>query len=354
MLSGTKPKPNEAPATVQMTGNVFEDALRAARSGDPQTARQLVAGVRGETPPFPGAFDFLLGRCLAEASVDLEESIELLRRAIGLSPKNIMAPHVLTLALMRAGRVAEASDMLKSDGLPHDEILLSHLALTMEMQARPWPAALPSAWPPWPTQLGPDPARPISPIDEARENTPLPPVEMTRAQRKELNSIVNRLEKMLHEHRAMEVLREVNAALSSGLDSAELQLLGGLAAEEGGDPVRARVHLAYALTMENHMLMARTFLGRVYWRTGWNELATDLWRSLPIEGPDDYGRHYHLALAHETASDRPAAMLAMHTALRDFFIETREFHIERAKWRWLHFVGSPASPIANGGGSKTS
>src|SRR5690606_24677617 len=96
----------------------------------------------------------------------------------------------------------------------------------------------------------------------------------------------------------IELIREVTAAMGAGLVSSDLHLLGGLAAEEGGDGERARAHLALALDLDPGQLIAQTFLGRVYWRNGWNELAEAIWRNLPVEGPDDFGRHYHLALLH--------------------------------------------------------
>lgn len=324
----------------------WEEALAAARLGDLDTARRL-CGEAGESPaPFPRAYDYLLGRCLAEAGRELEESASLLTRAIEAYPKNILTSHVLTLTLMRSGRTDEAAQLLEKKGLPHDEALLTQVTLTMEMQCRAWPDAPMAGWPPWPPQLGHDPAHPPPPMDEHATPVPTVPPAMRIGGRRELRSLLGKLEKMLSDHEPVEVMREVGAAFGSGLESGELHLVCGLASEEGGDAVRARVHLSLALAMEPSLLLARTFLGRVYWRSGWNELAEDLWRSLPVEGPDDFGRHYHLSLAHEAAGRREAALVAMRVALRDYFVETREFYIERALWRWLHRRSSIVSQTA--------
>jgi tetratricopeptide (TPR) repeat protein len=153
-------------------------------------------------------------------------------------------------------------------------------------------------------------------------------------------------EKLLMKGRAVEIARGVVAALAGGLDDPEIHFIGGLVAEDVGDEPRARAHLARALIMEPSMLMARTALGRVYWRSGRLEAATDLIRSLPVEGPEDYGRHYHLALAHESAGDRAAALEAMHLALRDFFIETFDFHIRRIFDGWLRRVAAASEATA--------
>lgn len=331
MPSGTKP--NGQLEIVPASKQSWDRALRAARLGDSDVALEICEALAREEPPFPGAHEYLRARCLAEAGVELDTAIELARQVLEIDQGNVLAPHVLALALMRAERLQEAAEAIERHGLPHDEALLMQTTLTMEMQCRPWPKALPEDWPPWPPQLGPEPGSEPPAYGESPTLVTAAPA-MNRAQRRQVRSIVGELDNLLGEHKPARLLREVAGALGAGLDSAEIELMAGIAAEEGGDPERARAHLSLSLAMEPNQLLGRTFLGRVYWRAGWNDLAEDLWRSLPVEGPDDFGRHYHLALAHEAAGRRAEALEAISIALRDFFIDAREFYIERALARW--------------------
>lgn len=317
-------------------------ALDHARRQEVEAARDAVAQVSRAPEPFPAAHDYLLGRCLAEAGAHLDEAIERLQSFLRHNSRNQLAEAVLGLALLRAGRHAEASEIFERRGLPHDETLLAQIMLTMENVRRPWPERLREDWPRWPDQLGPDPRVPVSPLDETDPDIiPLPsPEELDRAQKKELEELIAGIDEEFFylQRPPSELIREVNAALSAGLHSAEFHLLAGAISEEGGDGVRARVHLATALDMAPDLLHARALLGKVYWRSGWLDLAEDLLRSLPASGPDDYGRFYYLALVHEAKGDRPAALHSMGIALRDFYVDTYELIVERSFRRWVQWV----------------
>jgi len=329
----------------------WHDALAAARNSQVRHVRLICQNLARKPPPFPGALELLLGRCLAEAGQDLDEAIQLLRGAQEANPRNVTLPHVIALAHLRLGQNREAAALFKKHGLPHDSFLLAQVALTLEIQLRPLPDSPPDDWPDFPPQFAaiadtavfiaatetgpPDPADPLVP--PSRPMSPEP--KMSWAQQHDLGNRLTRWEKCYENFESKQIVQEVNQAMRDGLGGDDLHLLAGLACEEGGDALRARLHLARCIELEPNQLMARTYLARVYWRSGWIELAEDLWRSLPIEGPDDYGRHYHLALAHEAAGRRADALEAFMVALADFYMETREFYIERTYRRWLRRLG---------------
>jgi tetratricopeptide (TPR) repeat protein len=313
--------------------------LEFARRGDRVRAFEGCEAFEREAEPFPGAALFLRGRCLTELGEDLAEAIRLLEAAIEIDPRNVLTPTVLALAWLRSGDTRRAADYFREHGLPHDDDLLGQIMLTIELAGRPWPDALPEGWPPWPALLGPDPTRFSPPMDEDATTEPPPPSKLGRAERRELTALMNRLEVDFMERSPLQLAREVSAAMGAGLNSSDLHLLGGLACEEGGDGLRARAHLSLSLDLEPAQTISRTLLGRVYWRNGWNDLAEAVWRNLPVEGPDDFGRHYHLALLHEGNGDRGAAAEAMRVALHDFYVDTREIFIERVFRRWLRREG---------------
>lgn len=326
----------------------WETALNAARAGDSARAEEICARTARDSVPFPGAHDYFLGRCFAEAGDRLDEAEALLRRVLEVDPENLMTPYVLGLALLRAGRWKEAAEIFEDKGLPHDDTLLAQVLLTLESRLRLLPGQLHVDWPAWPPQLGLDPTQGRLPYDEATprhlDNFP----EISRSQKRDLEKLMAKLSEEFMERSPVELIREVSATLRAGLYNSELHLLGGLACEEGGDPVRARAHLALSLQLEPSLLLARTYLGRAYWRCGWFDLAEAVWRSLPVEGPDDYGRHYHLALVHEAQGRPEDALYAMGVALRDFYVESRELFAERVFRAWLRYVrdgldGSPPS-----------
>ncbi len=336
------PPPSSAPAS-------WQSALAASRNGNIAVAREICAELSLRPPPFAGGHELLLGRCLAEAGADAPEAVDLLLRARELAPENLSIPHALALALLRAGRSSEAAVILKNQGLPHDSSLLAQIALMIESEIRPWPERLPNNWPDWPAQWRetalpePTPAQDTAPTSIPVPILPIPPIppipKLTRGQKRELGKRLIQIESDFMEYRTREAMIAVNEAMDAGLEDPSLHFVAGLAAEQGGDGPRARRHLARLLDAEPNAMLGRAFLARVYWRNGWNDLAEDLWRSIPIEGPDDYGRHYGLALAHEAAGRHADALAAMQLGLRDFFMETREFHLERAFQRWLAFVG---------------
>lgn len=341
--------------------------LEAARLGDLDQAR-----LGRQLDPSGPLADYFYGRSLTEAGVELEVAIPCLQRAAAAEPNNPLIIQTLALALARSEYVtnrAAAAEIWKKEGLPLDLDLLGQVSLTLEAQTRPWPAA-PTPEPPWPAGLpepGPEPAEvPVAPAAETGE-TPAPQAEAAPAPgeagpmatdpeapapgcdkmtqvpatkkmgilaRWRLGREIGRLEEALMEHHTTRVLEKTAALMGRGMDSAELHLVAGLAAEEAGLPRRARAHLSRADRLEPGMFLARTWLGRIYWRCGWHELALALWRSVPVEGPYDYGRHYHLALAHEALGNRAAALTAMGIAMDQFYFDTRHFHIKRALWAW--------------------
>ncbi|HOE97576.1 MAG TPA: hypothetical protein PLS90_00815 [Candidatus Sumerlaeota bacterium] len=333
----------------------WHQALAAARGGDLDPARRLHA----ELPDDP-LNDYFFGRCLAEAGVELDRASELLRRAVTAEPKNPLFNQTLALALIRrqlpADR-AEAIDLLTRFGLPHELDLLGQLALTLEAQTRPWPAHSPAAEIPWPNGLPSpqlDPAPPPDPtpqpIDQPAEQDNLSPSPGTEGRRNSTPlargkapaaTDLKRLERLLVSHQPLDALQLVGAVLDRGREDAYLHLGGGVAAELAGDPLRARAHLTRALELDPRQMLARAWLGRIYWRSGWWDLAAAVWRSLPVEGPYDHGRHYLLALALDGKSDRKAALAAMATALKEFFYDTFHFSIQDAWRRWRDQAAAP-------------
>jgi hypothetical protein len=340
-----------------LISDAWHPALEAARFGDLQPARELHANRAGAQP----LLDYFFARALTEAPADAPDqyprAVALLEEALRAAPKNPLIHQTLALALARcaepAGR-ARAIEFWRREGLPHDLDLLAQTALTLEEQLRPLPETPPDGAIPWPESL-PHPAPmdrdilspPAEPTADESPEDPAPdlpapePLEPAGPSRR-INRAIGQLESMLLKYQNLEAMTLAASLLDEGLLAGELHLAGGMAAEEAGAPERARAHLARALRMQPQMLMARTLLGRVYWRLGWVDLALDLWRSLPVEGPYDNGRHYHLALGHAALGDRPAALALMRLALADFFYDTRHFSIKRAFDRWA----APASRMA--------
>ena len=331
----------------------WHGARAAARHGElgPAAAARAVDG--------SGALaDYFHARCLAEAGVALDEAIALLRPLSEGRRRNLLAAQTLALALARLdepGAAREAATIWRREGLPHSADLLGQVALTLEEQARPWPADSPAMELGWPPSLPareeflhpPAPPLALTSADQpASPDNPEPPgrANLTQAdatiqpwwgRRWRLGRVVDRMENFLAHDRALDALRLGTDALQAGDPIPELHAMCGIVADAAGDAVRARAHLATALAMEEGLLLARTHLGRAYWRSGWTDAAMAIWRSLPVEGPYDHGRHYHLALGHQTLGDRPAAALAIEIALGDFFFDMRHYYISHALRRWL-------------------
>lgn len=337
MAAGTDSTPRSGPA------RAWGPALEAARRRDLPSARERIEVVRSAPPAFPGAHELLEGLCLVESGDAEPESVALaverLTRARALDPSNVLAPHALALALMRAGRNREARELFERHRLPHDLNLLACVALRIEADLRAADVSPPADWPAWPGWLArpADPEAAEKPGDEEgelRADAAVPQLKVRRTPSGGMSKILAAMEADYFAFDYASVLRRGYEGMETGEDCDELHLIAGVACEEAGDTDRGRAHLSRALSLEPKNYMARAHLARIYARLGWLELAADLWRSLPIEGPDDSGRHYHLAIAHATLGDRAAAHTAMMTALRDFFIDTREFYIERAWQRW--------------------
>lgn len=349
----------------------WNPALEAARLGDLAPARE--ARGAGEQGPLD---DYFWGRCLAEAGAELDEAIACLTQAKNQLRGNVLVNHVLALAKLRAPRAelkAEARRQLAKAGLPHDLDLLAQYAFSIESELRPMPTTPGTEGLAWPDGLPNPEADPDVSVDpelggavdggeeqggaEAeegvaaggeRDNVSEPPAELVSKRpgwwrRRKLLRVAESLEEPLMSCRQREVLEQTNRLLGEGLEGPELHLLAGIAAEELGDAGRARAHLLRSAALEPTMMLSRTALGKVYWRLNWNDLARDVWLSLPVEGPFDHGRHYHLALAHYGAGDLRGAFEAMRLALGDFFFETRHFYIKRVFERWLAETGPVAA-----------
>jgi tetratricopeptide (TPR) repeat protein len=298
----------------------------------------------------------LIGRALAEAGCELSEAEALLEEVCAINPRNVIAPQILGLAYLLSGRSAEAAVRFKQHRLPHDPSLLAHLALALESTIRHAPAALPADWPAWPEALGADPSLGTGdPSDGAKLEPdahagPKPSRGVIRRwfrrfyfQRRRLPL----LEKLYFQRRYRDAVTRSVELLPEWGDMEGLHLVAGIASEEAGDLERARAHLACCLELEPKLLMARVLLGRVYWRLGWLDLAEELLRGVPVEGPDDYGRHYHLALVHDALGRRDEALSAMRVALADFFMEAREFYVERAYAAWKDRYAPPDPTTAS-------
>lgn len=313
-------------------------ALAEARRGNLEPARAVRAVDSCGTLP-----DFFYARCLTEAGAELDRAIEILRVLLEARPVNPLIPQVLALALARTGRpedTVKAAEIWKKSGLPHATELLGQVALTLEAQTRPWPEANPGLDLPWPAGLPPRETfidRPEAPIEPSPCDN-LTPSRATKKLgwwgRKKVDRLVNRIEGRLSKGQAAEGLAMAAEAFGRGEESPELQVIAGIAADELGDPARARAHLARGLDLEPALLVARTHLARVYWRCGWFDLAIALWRSLPVEGPYDYGRHYHLALGYDAQGRRGEAAESMAVALDGFFYDMRHYYIAQALRRW--------------------
>lgn len=346
--------PLEAAGSMQIQAD-WHAALTAARRGDLDPARAARSVDSSGALP-----DFFYARCLTEAGAELDRAIELLRVLIEARPINPLIPQVLALALARTGHpedAIKASELWTQSGLPHATDLLGQVALTLESQTRPWPDQNPGLDLPWPDGL---PSResfktpPLGGVDSGAAVLPpeggttnpcdnLTPAPATKKLgwwgHRKINRLVSRIEDHLFKGQASEGLELAMAALARGEQSPELHVVAGIAADELGDPARARAHLSRGLELEPALLVARTHLARVYWRCGWFELAIALWRSLPVEGPYDHGRHYHLALGYDALGRRDEADESMSVALAGFFFDMRHYYIAQALRRWQAIRG---------------
>ncbi|MCE5228196.1 hypothetical protein LLG95_01185 [bacterium] len=327
-------------------------ALTAARRGDLEPARNARSmDSKGALP------DFLYARCLTEAGADLDEAIELLRLLVESRSKNPLIPQVLALALARTERPEEAvkaAELWEQSGLPHPIDLLGQVALTLEAQTRPWPDQNPGLDLAWPGVLPPrdkfasEPNPAVEPLQPCDNLTPEPATKkLGWFELKRIDSLVNKIEELISKGHARGANELAINALAKGKETPELNAVAGIAADELGDPARARAHLARSLELEPKLLIARAHLARVYWRSGWFELAMALWRSLPVEGPYDYGRHYHLALGYDALGRRAEAERAMAVALSDFFYDMRHYYIAQAFRRWKALRGAKSEFMPN-------
>ena len=312
-------------------------ALAAARRGELEpalAAREVESGA-----PLP---DYFFGRCLASAGLQLDEAVAALRTAHAAAPGNAIIPFALALALLRQAQpetLREAAALYAAHGLPHDLDLLGQTVLAMELQLRPVPAGAEATQPPWPAFLEvPQPQDVI---------TSTPPGEAAALPGKTLPGMAKAMAEVESKLMAFDQPGAVALAhewLARGADAGDLHLGAGMAAGELGWLDLARAHLARAIALEPDLQYSRTFLGHAHWRAGNFELALALWRSLAVEGPYDYGRHYHLALGHAALGDTASAMQAMDLALSAFYYDTRHVFIERLYQRWLRHLQANPSP----------
>jgi predicted Zn-dependent protease len=340
----------------------WPDALEAARKGDLELARAGQAQEAAAQAAESMLADGIFGRCLAEAGEALDGAVTLISRSLQHDPANPLLPHALALALARRGEAGDASralDLWQRYGLPHDLDLLGQTALTFEAQLKPIERSEDYPEPTWPTGLKliqtPKPESELMGQGETFEPPSSDNLALAGATKpilapggflagKRHRRELSRLEALVTAHDVWPALQGVGEILNAGRESPELHLLGGVAAEEAGCWERARAHLERLMELEPGQLHGRVMLGRIYWRLGWAELAIALWRSLPVEGPYDSARHYHLALGHAAAGDRSAANAAMRKALSDFFYDTRHGFLQRAweLWQRLPAVEVPS------------
>jgi hypothetical protein len=182
-----------------------------------------------------------------------------------------------------------------------------------------------------------DPPLSATASPEATAAPPPPPPSLPALPRRRSIATreMRRMEKLLAKRRPLAAIELANALLGRGRGGAELHLLAGIAAEEADAPLLARAHLARAARLDPSSPFALAHLARVYWRLNRLDLALAVARGLPVEGPNDYGRHYLLALTHEALGDRPAALTAMAIVLREFFYDARHAYVSRALDRWV-------------------
>lgn len=262
----------------------------------------------------------------------LEEAMTLLRHERYLQPKNMVIVHLLALALARSEVIEhqiEAARLWRASGLPYDLDLLLQTALTLELQMRPWPVWALDRKIPWPDSLPR-----VSDYDVACEETSFKVGLCLQKKSSPSIKTIRRIDRLLFELKPHQALLVANDCMDEGFENGEFHLLAGIAAEQAQSAERARAHLVRALQFEPMLLIARTWLGRVYWRTGWFDLAMALWRSLPVEGPNDYGRHYHLALAYATTGERMPALTSARIALHRFFYDTVHLYVRAIFERW--------------------
>lgn len=307
-------------------------ALEAARLGDVQPA--LAAR---ELDPAGTLPDYFYGRCLATAGVQLDEAVSALRSAFAAAPRNPIIPFALALALIKQGdpaALAKASGLFERHGLPHDLDLLGQTVLTMELALRPVSEDTPPP-PAWPAGL----EQPQQ--QDAISSIPLDDQASPEKSQQGLAEAMNEIETKLMSCDQAGALAQAHEWLARGAETGDLHLAAGMAAEELGWLDLARAHLARSFALEPGLQYSRTFLAHAHWRAGHFELALALWRSLGVEGPYDYGRHYHLALGHAALGDRAAANAAMDLALGAFYYDTRHVFIERLFQRWTKQLGTP-------------
>lgn len=325
----------------------WSQALCRAREGNFDLINQLFES-GGHT--MPGIY--FMGRALAETGRELERAIAYLDEARQLEPVNPMVPHAHALALARTGEPGQARSAIRfweKKNLPHDLELLGQAAITFELQARVPvdPPASPDARPGKLDYAHNQSANPATGSAPNSEQVDLPGDKMTHSCEKTLRSrltgfyrqwrihrVLRRFEKAMISQDPDAGLRSVYEAMGHGHDTGSLHMAAGMASEILGDLDRARDHLVRSAVHDSASPHFRAMLGKVYWRFGWNELAELLWRSLTVEGPYDFGRHYHLALLHAGRGHDEAASRAIRTALQDFFYDTRYYYIEQAWLRW--------------------
>jgi Flp pilus assembly protein TadD len=328
------------------------EALGHARQGDFALMDRLFDSVDRASTGL-----FFLGRALAETGQDIDRAIGLLNEALEKDTVNPMIPHALALALARSGTQDHrraAVQIWEKKNLPHDLELLGQAAITFELQIRvpielpelpELPQSMQGSLEAQPVAQSAEPDSPDSPpphdqIDSAGDRMTHPGGKASQgkltgfSRRRQINRVLRRFEEEMIRQDPEAALKLIYDVLDHEHDTGDLHFAAGMASELLGDLARARDHLVLSAGHEPDSPHFRTMLGKVYWRSGWDEPAELLWRSLPIEGPYDFGRHYHLALLHAGRGELRDTGTAITTALQDFYYDTRHFYIEQAWLRW--------------------
>ena len=119
-------RPGSAPA-------LYIQAVIAARAGQPELARRVLAAAGGGLDAVPGAL--LLGGALDAATGRHEEAVTRWRRLVAIQPMNVTARRLLASGLLRSGDPRGSLDVLRPLALRGDAD-----AYALTLSARAWEA----------------------------------------------------------------------------------------------------------------------------------------------------------------------------------------------------------------------
>lgn len=230
------------------------------------------------------------------------EARDTLAARAAADPRNATVAHLLATALLEAGGPAEALARWETAGrlayrsaCPLDTNPL-YLALGVAALER-YVAAAP------PTETG--------------------PVAAGRAPGRGPGKRLARIAAEAEAGRLAQALAWVETELTGNPQTADdlHQLRAWLFLEEGR-PAEARAEVARLAAANPDAPMLLSLLALCLARTGQAAWALRLLQYVPIEGPDDYFRHYHAGLAHAMLGDRVRALVQFRRAFQDFFYDT--------------------------------